>query len=417
MTIIDRTDTVLRKKLFMNIALVIFLVIMGIFLGFFLRNRQLINEMLLVRARTNFYTIVITRKWNAGYGGVYVEKKKGVESNTYLKNPDIRSVDGKTFTMKNPALMTREISEIGRDEGLFTYHITSLNPLNPDNKPDSFEKGALKKFEKGEREISGIIKAGDKHYLRYMGPLYVEKSCLNCHAVQGYKTGDIRGGISVRFEITELIEILEREKISIIILSVISVMILFGFIYWFAVRVLDRLRRAYQKIEYLAITDDLTGLFNRRYFFMRLDQEIDRSKRYKEDLACIMIDLDHFKNINDTYGHQAGDLVLKTVSNIIKHFSRNSDIVARYGGEEIIVLLPETDSESAVVFAEKIREAVEECSVPVQKFNVSVTASFGVSSLNLTDEDEDAKKELIVKADRALYIAKKNGRNRVEYYD
>jgi uncharacterized phosphosugar-binding protein len=118
------------------------------------RTSQLIKEENLVQARTLLDSILLARKWNSDYGGVYIEKKKGVQSNPYLKDPDIRTTDGRIFTNRNPALMTREISEYARREGRFVFHITSLKPLNPGNAPDSFETEALKLFEKGIVELS-----------------------------------------------------------------------------------------------------------------------------------------------------------------------------------------------------------------------------------------------------------------------
>ena len=121
-------------------SLVIALVLSGIFLDMTIRTRQLLNEEKIIQARIVFNTIVLARKWNANYGGVYVEKKPGVESNPYLENPDIRTVDGRAFTLRNPAIMTREISEYAEKEGMFKFHITSLKLINPHNKPDEFEK-------------------------------------------------------------------------------------------------------------------------------------------------------------------------------------------------------------------------------------------------------------------------------------
>ena len=120
----------LWRSFLLNISLVVLLFILGIFLGGFISNQQLIEKEQLSRARAHFYSIVLTRLWNAQHGGVYVEKREGVESNPYLENPDIATVDGRVFTKKNPALMTREISALAEGSDELQFHITSLNLKN-----------------------------------------------------------------------------------------------------------------------------------------------------------------------------------------------------------------------------------------------------------------------------------------------
>jgi len=242
-------------KLFtFNITLVILIFILGIFIGLLVRNRKMINELTLTRARAHFSSIVLTRRWNANYGGVYVEKKDDVISNPYLDNPDIETLDGKIFTLKNPALMTREISEYARTEGLLSYHITSLNPLNPYNKADDFESSALKEFEKGEVEVYKKYKEGDNYYFKYMAPLMTEKSCLKCHAKQGYTPGSVRGGISVKYDITDVTNTLKSDTYLFIIMAIVTLVILLGLIYFLISKLMTKLNEAMQKVK------TLTGL-------------------------------------------------------------------------------------------------------------------------------------------------------------
>src|ERR1035437_8331760 len=127
------------KQFVINIGLVIVLFISALFGGIYVNSRQAIEKEVKSRAQALFNSIVITREWNARYGGVFVEKTPGMASNPYLLNPDISATNGKTYTLKNPALMTREISEIANSSSSFHFHITSLKPLNPNNAPDSFE--------------------------------------------------------------------------------------------------------------------------------------------------------------------------------------------------------------------------------------------------------------------------------------
>ncbi len=159
----------------------------------------------------------------------------------------------------------------------------------------------------------------------------------------------------------------------------------------------------------LAITDELTGLYVRRFFYRRLTEELRRRQRYGLDFAVMMLDIDHFKSFNDTWGHDVGDLVLKEVAACFQRMTRTVDIVARHGGEEFTVLMPETSLEGAMRAAERLRSATEEMSVEHEDNSLKVTVSIGVASA--TDAIEKAE-DLLHLADVALYQAKDQGRNR-----
>ena len=164
----------------------------------------------------------------------------------------------------------------------------------------------------------------------------------------------------------------------------------------------------------LATTDGLTGLYNHRMFQERLDEELVRAKRYNRKLFIMMIDIDHFKRFNDTYGHQTGDEVLKTVARLIKSNLRNIDFPARYGGEEFIVILPETECNDALRVGERLRKLVENYSFFVNEDEKArITISVGISCY---PKDSTDKAQLVKMADEALYYAKKMGRNRVYLY-
>ena len=179
---------------------------------------------------------------------------------------------------------------------------------------------------------------------------------------------------------------------------------------------LQVLEKQKEQLQYLAITDDLTKLHNRRYFFTTLANEWKRSERYKRSLSIILFDIDHFKQFNDTHGHAIGDEVLKHVADIIKLTVREIDTVARFGGEEFMVLLPETDLDTAIGIAERIRREVDskDFNHPVIE-NLSVTISGGISTK--CDEKGAMNPDgMIRQADMAMYKAKQGGRNRVEAY-
>ena len=177
-------------------------------------------------------------------------------------------------------------------------------------------------------------------------------------------------------------------------------------------KVLMRLRWLYSETKHLAITDGLTGLYNRRHFQKILENEFARAARYKLDLGLALIDIDHFKKINDTYGHQFGDKVLAEVSFLAQKALRRTDYVARYGGEEIVVILTETTKENLYVPIERIKNYIENNEFLYHEKYVKVTVSIGVAMLS---SEMSTQEELILKADNALYSAKREGRNRVKY--
>ena len=165
----------------------------------------------------------------------------------------------------------------------------------------------------------------------------------------------------------------------------------------------------YTKVLQYATLDALTNLNNRRQFEVRLKQEIATTKRQGNPLCAMMIDIDFFKKVNDTYGHASGDVVLRTVASVIKEHLRESDIPSRYGGEEFAVLLPYTHTEEARIVGERLRNAVEKTEIPIDKKTINVTISMGLAELNA----EETGEELFERADKALYEAKESGRNRV----
>lgn len=161
----------------------------------------------------------------------------------------------------------------------------------------------------------------------------------------------------------------------------------------------------------LAVHDELTGLYNRRYLLSRMDEELARAARYRSPLTCMIIDVDDFKKINDTYGHAAGDRVLIDLSDLLKKFVRETDVVARYGGEEFIILLPETDIPGSVSFAERLLEQVRNATFARGKENLCMTVSIGISG---NQNAEVNKQKLLDEADQYLYKAKNKGKNCVK---
>jgi diguanylate cyclase (GGDEF)-like protein len=164
----------------------------------------------------------------------------------------------------------------------------------------------------------------------------------------------------------------------------------------------------FNKMQHMAITDSLTDVFNRRYLYEMAGQEFSRSRRYDHDLSVIMLDLDYFKNINDTHGHYFGDLALKEIAQTLQENIRESDTLGRYGGDEFSILLPETDLPQAIEIAERLRSIVAEKPLKINNISFTMTISIGISSVNESIVDFS---HLLISADMALYEAKNAGRN------
>jgi two-component system, cell cycle response regulator len=173
----------------------------------------------------------------------------------------------------------------------------------------------------------------------------------------------------------------------------------------------DQLAHANAQLAELAVTDPLTSLHNRRHLYQEMEREFARAQRYRRPLACFMLDIDHFKNVNDTYGHQVGDRVLVLVADVIRGSVRNTDIAGRFGGEEFMILAPETPAANALVLGERVRQKVAARTEAGQPDVPRVTISIGVATTE-HPVASDAN-ELVRLADEALYKAKEGGRDRV----
>lgn len=176
----------------------------------------------------------------------------------------------------------------------------------------------------------------------------------------------------------------------------------------------QQLQTANGQLKHLSRTDRLTGLNNRGYWEEELEREYARHRRYSSKLAMVIFDIDHFKKVNDTYGHQAGDLVIQKVADVVREQIRDTDIAGRYGGEEFVVLMPDIESAGAKLFAERMRKAIESLVITYGEHTIPFTISLGVADLSSPSQKH---KDLIEWSDGALYFAKRNGRNQVAVHD
>lgn len=178
----------------------------------------------------------------------------------------------------------------------------------------------------------------------------------------------------------------------------------------------DQLQIANEKLQALVEIDDLTGLFNMRNIYMKLDYEIKRAQRYQRHIAVVMMDMDHFKTVNDQNDHLFGSFVLKEVGGIIRHSIRDTDIGARYGGDEFIIILTETDNEGVKIFCERLRQKIANYEFDNGESKMKLTSSIGYAIAKPVNQTLDTQ-EIVKAADKALYDAKSEGRNRVSSID
>lgn len=308
------------------------------------------------------------------------------------------------------------------------FKLASENPRNPINQADALESDLLRRMNREElQEYQDVVEVGGQEYLYLAVP--IERSnpgCMKCHgeprdaprelvAMYGDKAGfhedprAIRAMISiraplagVRADANRLADILTA--VTFVVLSAIYALIAF-----FTLRIDAQQRRILQQnaeLSHLSVTDSLTGAANRLGLMGRLGELISASHRFQHPLAVLLLDLDHFKAINDRHGHPVGDRVLQDFVATLRANVRGSDVVGRWGGEEFLIISPHMGLDNAIKLAEKLRLAIEQASF-VQ--GIRLTTSLGVAELAPGEQAEG----LIERADRALYQAKKNGRNRV----
>lgn len=389
------------------------------------------------RGEVAFQLIQTMRHWNAIHGGVYVPLTEQTPENPWLDVPDktISSPDGVTLTKLNPAYMTRQIAELLSGSEL-EIHLTSLKLMNPGNRADPWEARALAQLDKnGSRSVVEIV--GDR--FRFMAPLYIDQSCLACHANMGYQIGDMRGGLSVSFSVDyaqRLTAQLRHDSILIhlvtfVLLSLTGVAALGGLRRLLISlqrerderesiivertsslkQEISRHRRSQEALSYLAHHDELTGARNRRWILEQLKARQHAAEQQQQPMSLLMLDIDHFKQINDRYGHQIGDEVLTTVVTRLQRGLRQVDQLGRYGGEEFLVVLPGAGQEEAERIAQRLRQTIADATFQIESHAIHITISIGLACMEAGVTLSQDK--LISRADVAMYQAKQAGRNRV----
>lgn len=568
-----------------HVALLVFIyfVVALVFLGLggyaWHRTEQNMTDIALERGRVLFGVIELTREWNSRHGGIYVFTSPTTQPNPYLEHParDLTTTEGRSLTMVNPAYMTRQIAELAEQTTGVRFRITSVRPMRPDNLADTWEAESLRRFEgEGESERIDFI----EHFVfsdhvrpahRYMAPLKITPVCMQCHEEQGYRVGDIRGGISVTMPAEDLLLMAAtRHRDTALVLSVcflLAVAVLHGLVArarrqrlvleqvardqeaviasrtealkklndmlsgelqqrrlsehelrlaatvfssaaeaimvtdaenrilrvnpafsvitgyterevlgrnprllssgrhaqafyaeiwgalgsrghwegeiwnrhksgeirveWLSISVIEgecagagrylavfhditRYKEAEELLRHKAYHDALTDLPNRLLFDDRLNAALHQARRYDRSFALMLLDLDRFKEVNDSFGHAAGDELLVEVAARLRSCMRDSDTVARLGGDEFAILLPQT---AGLEEAEDVaRRALALLAAPFHLGvgTVEISGSIGIALYPIHAESVDS---LVKRCDGAMYAAKSAGRNTYRVFD
>lgn len=414
--LIDTTSSERRIRRAMLAGGVLVAVALAIaFAGFELRSEQLLRRQQLAEARAFTEEIVAARRFVSMHGGVYVPETEETLPNPILETiPGLKTriVDesGSAYVLQNPAMVARSIGEVLADgSGAATsFRLVSDRPLNGENRAAGFEAVAFARFRSGAEEHYRLMRDDEGSYLHYVRSLSVEPRCLGCHSDA---VGELRGAVSLRLDASALDAEIIRNRAFVGSVYIGAIAVLLLLLYLISRHLVDSLLDAERRLRDIASLDSLTGIDNRRMGMRLLEDEIRRADRTGESLAVVMVDLDHFKSVNDDFGHAFGDQVLQATADAMTSEMRTYDTVARIGGEEFLVLLPGVGVETAIAAAERIRYAIVRHTAEVlEARREGVTASAGVAVyLPGSAESIDA---LLSRADRALYSAKAAGRDR-----
>jgi diguanylate cyclase (GGDEF)-like protein len=409
----------LRSPLLRNTLLAL-LLWTGAVGGSLLWNIHTLHQKNLDLAKTAALSDMAFGIWAAAHGGIYVSPDGNTPPNSHptgAPNRDLVTTEGKRLTAIDPTYLQHQV--IGENTLLLGAkgRITSLQLANPINQPDEWEKAALESFRQGAKEVTTVADINGETQFRVIHPLVMGKDCLKCHATTGVNLGEVRGGISVSIPMEPIYTASRPQVRNITLFHGAAWLLGMGFI-WFVALVNEResvARQRTEQVEELAGRDSLTGLYNHGKFYSLLNEEIVRSQRYNHLVSLLMLDIDYFKRVNDIHGHQAGDAILQRLSDLLLKQARIIDRVCRYGGEEITVILPETDAPVAMNIAERLRGAVERRLFEIGGGKTAgITVSIGVATY---PKHVNSLEDLVKAADLALYAAKRGGRNRTCLYE
>jgi diguanylate cyclase (GGDEF)-like protein len=409
------------KNLGLNWALVVIWTFLAALSGFLYiqHSTRIVEQVAALEVEALYQKLYAYRHWNARIGGIYVPVTEETPPNPYLQGlpeRDIVTPSGKRLTLMNPAYMLRHILRTGSDDSSQRGSLTSLKPINPGNAPDAWEKQALLDFERGAGEVLTIRNLNGEDYLSLMRPLKVEASCLKCHASQGYQVGDVRGGLSASVALAPL----RAAGNSRLFLVLGGHLLIWGAGCRTIQRFNDYFKNHFSRSQKLKAAlnrasnfDKLTGLPNQLQFIDRLRWAISQAERRKELLAVLCLDLDHFKKINSAFGHGGGNRILIEVAGRLAGCLRQTDIVARLGGDSFTILMLNPGKvEDSAGLACKIQTAVNQPFF-IENHEVHITASIGIACYPMDGGDPE---NILKHADTALQRAKNTGRDSYQIY-
>lgn len=379
-------------------------------------KQQALNVLLVHRA-THAYVA------NTQRPEVYRLKSEGRLYQDYF-SPKLMSFTYISRSIKD--LLNEERAKYGLEP--IYFKLASENPRNPINKADALEVDLLKLMnEKGIRQVEKVVTINGKKWLYLAVPIDpTNASCMKCHgdpkdapaelvAHYGDKAGffenprAIRALISIRVPLDGVIRAANRVTNSLSAGTFLALSALYGLIAFFIWRIdsqEQRILRQNDDLAYLSVTDSLTGVLNRSGLSKRLEEQIGLAGRFRQPFSLLMLDLDHFKAVNDRHGHQTGDVVLKQFVDIIRDNLRVTDFMGRWGGEEFLVIAPHINAANAEKLAGKLCATIADSAFDQ---DIRMTVSIGVAEYRAGESEHD----LIERADAALYQAKEGGRNRV----
>ena len=215
-----------------------------------------------------------------------------------------------------------------------------------------------------------------------------------------------------------LLHRLTHPEFSIAYIGITLLFFISGGIVWYTINIKKQLDKAKEEIRTKSIIDEVTRVYDRKYFFEIFEKELDRTIRYKRKISCMLLDLDGFKKVNDTYGWQTGERILRIIASILKDSLRQSDIIARYGNDQFICILPETETEPALIIAKRLVALIGNAHFQSDLTNekIKITASIGVTAWKPSLEKNFDAVGMIGMAEKAILLAKKEGGNRVDCY-
>jgi len=340
----------------------------------------------------------------AQHGGVYVWEGEQSPPNPYLDSESrtVVTADGRRLVLVNPATMTRQLAEMA-GAGDVRLHLSSLDPLNPANRPELWEADALVRFRQGQASSDAFVSGPDGvTRFRRIEPLIVDESCLRCHEKHGYHLGDVHGGVSVSFAASDLVQA-ERTSARATLVGAGLVWLLGMALGLTVTARFDEKQQCLERYAALSIQDDLTRLYNRRGFFAHARRSFGLAVRTRSPLLLLFADVDHLKRINDDRGHAEGDRALVFTADALRSALRETDVVARFGGDEFVVLCPDTTTAQAAAICAKIERALERTTLADLRA-LRVTVTLGHAEFDGAEPDD--LEELIRRADAAMYASK-----------